>query len=73
MYCDASMVDVWKGGSRCVARVYAIDPRYFARLQMRVFFSELLHRLPPVFLAGEPRRLTSNFINGLTHLPIRWG
>jgi cytochrome P450 len=46
---------------------------HFARLQMRVFFSELLHRLPPVFLDGEPRRLTSNFINGLTHLPITWG
>lgn len=46
---------------------------HFARLQMRVFFSELLHRLPPVSLAGEPTRLTSNFINGLTHLPIGWG
>ncbi|WP_296154219.1 MULTISPECIES: hypothetical protein [unclassified Pseudonocardia] len=40
---------------------------------MRVFFTELLHRLPPVSLAGEPKRLTSNFINGLTHLPIGWG
>jgi cytochrome P450 len=43
----------------------------FARLQMREFFSEFL-RLPPVELAGEPRRLTSNFINGITHLPLKW-
>jgi cytochrome P450 len=43
----------------------------FARLQMREFFTEFL-RLPPVELDGEPRRLVSNFINGLTSLPLRW-
>lgn len=45
---------------------------HFARLQMRVFFTEFLSRLPAVELDGEPRRLTSNFINGLTRLPLRW-
>ncbi|WP_199433003.1 cytochrome P450 [Qaidamihabitans albus] len=44
----------------------------FARLQLRIFFTELLRRLPEVQLAGPPTRLTSNFINGLTHLPLRW-
>jgi cytochrome P450 len=43
----------------------------FARLQMREFFREFL-QLPPVELAGEPRRLVSNFINGITSLPLRW-
>jgi cytochrome P450 len=43
----------------------------FARLQMRAFFAELL-ALPPVVLDGTPRRLTSNFINGLTALPLTW-
>jgi cytochrome P450 len=43
----------------------------FARLQMREFFTEFL-RLPQVELDGEPRRLVSNFINGLTGLPLRW-
>lgn len=42
----------------------------FARLQMRAFFTEFL-ALPQVELAGEPRRLTSNFINGITRLPLR--
>ena len=23
-------------------------------------------------LDGDPTRLTSNFINGITHLPLRW-
>jgi cytochrome P450 len=43
----------------------------FARLQMRAFFTEFL-ALGPASLDGEPRRLTSNFINGLTSLPLRW-
>lgn len=45
---------------------------HFGRLQLRVFFRELLLRLPLLELDGEPRRLTSNFINGITHLPVRW-
>ncbi len=43
----------------------------FARLQMRAFFAEFLASGEAV-LDGEPRRLTSNFINGLTSLPVRW-
>jgi cytochrome P450 len=43
----------------------------FARLQMRAFFTEFL-RLPLAGIDGRPTRLTSNFINGLTHLPLRW-
>jgi cytochrome P450 len=45
---------------------------HFARLQMRIFFTELLALLPGMELDGEPVRLTSNFINGITHLPLRW-
>ncbi len=43
----------------------------FARVQMRAFFEEFLAAGEAV-LDGEPRRLTSNFINGLTSLPVRW-
>jgi cytochrome P450 len=45
---------------------------HFARLQLRTFFEEFLTRLPEVGLAAAPTRLTSNFINGLTHVPLRW-
>ena len=45
---------------------------HFGRLQMRVFFREFLSVLPEVHLDGEVRRLTSNFINGITHLPLAW-
>ncbi|GAB3883236.1 hypothetical protein GCM10029964_042250 [Kibdelosporangium lantanae] len=45
---------------------------HFGRLQMRIFFGEFLSSLPEVHLAGPPTRLTSNFINGITHLPLSW-
>jgi len=42
-----------------------------ARLEARVMFEELLTRLPEAQLAGPPRRLRSNFINGIKSLPVR--
>ncbi|WP_370947503.1 cytochrome P450 [Amycolatopsis sp. cg5] len=45
---------------------------HFGRLQLKIFFAEFLRMLPQVELAGPTRRLTSNFINGVTHLPLRW-
>ncbi|MBA0126664.1 cytochrome P450 [Haloechinothrix sp. YIM 98757] len=45
---------------------------HFGRLQMRLFFEALLRRLPQVERDGPVTRLTSNFINGITHLPLRW-
>jgi cytochrome P450 len=45
---------------------------HFARLQLEAFFGELLRRLPRVELDGPVVRLTSNFINGINHLPLRW-
>jgi cytochrome P450 len=45
---------------------------HFARLQLDAFFGELLRRLPRVELDGPVVRLTSNFINGINHLPLRW-
>ncbi|MGB8942686.1 MAG: cytochrome P450 [Streptomyces sp.] len=45
---------------------------HFARLQLRVLYEEF--RAPkavPLELAGPPRRLVSNFINGLKSVPVR--
>jgi cholest-4-en-3-one 26-monooxygenase len=41
-----------------------------ARLEIRVMFEELLRRLPKFELAGKPRRLRSNFINGYKEIPV---
>ncbi|MET9696288.1 cytochrome P450 [Streptomyces sp. NPDC006529] len=44
---------------------------HFARLQLRVLHEEWRAAMPPPEIVGEPRRLVSNFINGITRLPLR--
>ncbi|MDN0197296.1 cytochrome P450 [Streptomyces sp. S.PNR 29] len=46
---------------------------HFARLQLRLLYREALRALPVLRTAGPPRRLVSNFINGLKSLPVRVG
>src|SRR5436190_2159333 len=41
-----------------------------ARLEMKVFFEELLKRLPDIQVSGEVSRLRFNFINRLKHIPV---
>ncbi|MGK5547160.1 cytochrome P450 [Streptomyces sp. URMC 127] len=45
---------------------------HLARAQMRALLRVVLERLPGLERAGEAVRLTSNFQNGLKHLPVRW-
>lgn len=42
-----------------------------ARLEARVFFEEFFAVFSGVELAGEPRRIRSNLVNGLKDLPVR--
>jgi len=44
---------------------------HIARLEMRVTLEEFLRRFPAVRLAGPPQRLQSNFISGISRLPLR--
>ncbi|MFJ3726010.1 cytochrome P450 [Streptomyces sp. NPDC090045] len=44
---------------------------HFARLQLRTLYEEWCAAMPVPELAGPPRRLVSNFINGITRLPVR--
>jgi cholest-4-en-3-one 26-monooxygenase len=45
-----------------------------ARLELRVFFEELLQRMPGLELASAdpPPRRASNFISGIEALPVEW-
>ncbi|HEY5127026.1 MAG TPA: cytochrome P450 [Bradyrhizobium sp.] len=45
--------------------------QHLARLEMRVFFEELLARLAGIEMAGVPRRLASVFLGGPKTLPVR--
>ncbi|WP_254705725.1 cytochrome P450 [Streptomyces vilmorinianum] len=44
---------------------------HFARLQLRVLHEEVRDALTDLTLAAPPRRLVSNFINGVKSLPVR--
>jgi cytochrome P450 len=46
--------------------------QYLAKLEMRMLLEELLPRLDEIELAGEPSLITSSFVSGLKHLPIRY-
>lgn len=41
-----------------------------ARLELRVMFEELLPRLADIRLAGDVRRVRSNFVNGIKEMPV---
>jgi len=44
---------------------------HLARLELRIMFETLAARIDRVEPAGEPRRLRSNFINGIKAMPVR--
>jgi len=44
---------------------------HLARLEVRVVLTALARRVARFELAGEPRRIRSNFTNGLRQLPVR--
>ncbi|WP_327417413.1 cytochrome P450 [Streptomyces sp. NBC_01233] len=44
---------------------------HFARLQLRTLYEEWCAAMPVPELTGPPGRLVSNFINGITRLPVR--
>jgi cytochrome P450 len=42
-----------------------------ARLEMRIFFNQLMPRIEKIELLREPEHLRASFVHGLKHLPIR--
>jgi cytochrome P450 len=45
---------------------------HLARLELRIFFEELLARVTDLQLAGEPSRSATVFVGGLKHLPVSY-
>ena len=44
--------------------------QWMARLEVRTFLAALAQRVRRVELTGDPKRVRSNFINGLKALPL---
>jgi cholest-4-en-3-one 26-monooxygenase len=43
-----------------------------ARMELRKIFEGLMKRVPDMELAAEPRRLRSNFVNGVKEMRVRF-
>ena len=43
-----------------------------ARLEMRLFFQQLVPRIAEMEITGEPERIRASFVHGLKHIPIRY-
>jgi cholest-4-en-3-one 26-monooxygenase len=44
-----------------------------ARAEIGAMMRQVVERLPDLELAGEPIRLRSDFVNGVKHMPVRFG
>jgi cytochrome P450 len=44
---------------------------HLARLETRILFEELLPRLDSIELTGPVKRMRSNFVNGIKHMPVK--
>ncbi|MGN6792202.1 MAG: cytochrome P450 [Streptosporangiaceae bacterium] len=47
--------------------------KHLAVLELRVLLGTLTARMPDIKLDGQASRLRSNFINGIKHMPVRFG
>jgi cholest-4-en-3-one 26-monooxygenase len=47
--------------------------KHLALLELRVLLATLIERMPDINLDGQASRLRSNFINGIKHMPVRFG
>jgi hypothetical protein len=46
--------------------------QHLARLEMRIFFEEMLARIDRIELCDEPKRSASVFVGGPTYVPVRY-
>jgi cytochrome P450 len=46
--------------------------QHLGRMEMRIFWEELLPRLQSLELAGEPSLTSANFVGGPKHVPVRY-
>ena len=74
-FSDPDVFDVGRGPNRHrqlrPRRPAPVPGRCAARLEVRVVLAALARRVSRFELAGPPRRIRSNFTNGLRELPVR--
>ncbi len=72
----ADVFDIARTTQRCPHHAFGGGGRHFclgaglARLELTIFFEELLARTDAIELAGPPERIRSCFVDGFKHLPV---
>jgi cytochrome P450 len=72
---DPFRFDVARPDNKQVAFGYGVHfclGAHLARLELRIFFEELLKRVDDIQLAGEASRSATVFVGGLKHLPVSY-
>ncbi|MEY2424256.1 MAG: hypothetical protein QOI95_4323 [Acidimicrobiaceae bacterium] len=72
---DPFRFDVGRPDNKQVAFGYGVHfclGAHLARLELRIFFEELLARVGDLQLAGEPSKSATVFVGGLKHLPVSY-
>ncbi|MFE5475624.1 cytochrome P450 [Nocardia sp. NPDC056541] len=74
VFSNSHAFDIARRPNRHIA--FGYGPHYcigapLARLTFRIVCEQFLRRFESVEVVGEPRRLRSSFINGITHLRVR--
>ncbi|MEY2567670.1 MAG: hypothetical protein QOE35_2199 [Actinomycetota bacterium] len=72
---DPFRFDVARPDNKQVAFGYGVHfclGAHLARLELKIFFEELLKRVDDLQLAGEPSRSATVFVGGMKHLPVSY-
>jgi cytochrome P450 len=72
---DPFRFDVARPDNKQVAFGYGVHfclGAHLARLELKIFFEELLARVDDLQLAGEPSRSATVFVGGMKHLPVSY-
>ena len=75
LYADPFAFRVDRADNRHIAFGYGAHMclgMHLARMEMRIFFEELIPRLGALELAGTPQRTVTNFVGGPKYVPIRY-
>ncbi|HTM85008.1 MAG TPA: cytochrome P450 [Mycobacterium sp.] len=75
VFADPFTFDVGRDPNKHLAFGYGVHfcvASALARMEINSFFTELLPRLDSIELAGEPQLISTTFVGGIKHLPIRY-
>lgn len=75
VFTDPFAFDVGRDPNKHLAFGYGVHfcvASALARMEINSFFTALLPRLESIELAGDPQLISTTFVGGVKHLPIRY-